>query len=435
MKSGFPQIKTNRITPFTRVKVQIVLSSNASKSKKKIFKTTLQYCCERSLWDFKGPSFEVLMAPRKADDLTLCGSNDKLKSYFDQHAVEEHLTCVEFEPTYWFGEYEIPGLKPLYSNYEMQDFDKWKQSGEARSMQYYFTADGNTLSLAGIEQQLSKFNYGVDDNNTYGKQCYLNGDGEVEFDGLPLVLYDGLANRQVVINEYDLLIEEFVKSASAKKTEGIAPYLKGDVSSFSAVSKGSSFEWFDDKAPKSSALDWSNDKPVTIYVALLSEGGEKETYKRMMGEGYRVPMRLSLSIEEQESMFSKDATEGPSFFGSLLEVGEYTYTKEVPSPYAKVEIKEVSFTEADTEVTSDLASFVEEFQSKVKDAPNRYLDPFNDRRTLHIVKFELRYTSPTGRRVPTLRPFGPIVDKRKKQSSYRCIFRYPRYRKRGLHPV
>lgn len=132
-----------------------------------------------------------------------------------------------------------------------------------------------------------------------------------------------------------------------KKTEGIAPYLKGDVSSFSAVSKGSSFEWFDDKAPKSSALDWSNDKPVTIYVALLSEGGEKETYRRMMGEGYRVPMRLSLSIEEQESMFSKDATEGPSFFGSLLEVGEYTYTKEVPSPYAKVEIKEVSFTAAD----------------------------------------------------------------------------------------
>lgn len=54
------------------------------------------------------------MAPRKADDLTLCGSNDKLKSYFDQHAVEEHLTCVEFEPTYWFGEYEIPGLK-LYT--------------------------------------------------------------------------------------------------------------------------------------------------------------------------------------------------------------------------------------------------------------------------------------------------------------------------------
>ncbi len=115
-------------------------------------------------------------------------------------------------------------------------------------------------------------------------------------------------------------------------------------------------------------LDWSNDKPVTIYVALLSEGGEKETYRRMMGEGYRVPMRLSLSIEEQESMFSKDATEGPSFFGSLLEVGEYTYTKEVPSPYAKVEIKEVSFTAADTDVTTDLASFVEEFQTKVKDA-------------------------------------------------------------------
>ncbi|TOM85001.1 hypothetical protein, partial [Vibrio parahaemolyticus] len=67
---------------------------------------------------------------------------------------------------------------------------------------------------------------------------------------------------------------------SAKKTEGIAPYLKGDVSSFSAVSKGSGFEWFDDKAPKSSVLDWSNDKPVTIYVALLSEGGEKETYRR-----------------------------------------------------------------------------------------------------------------------------------------------------------
>ncbi|ELK5320399.1 OmpA family protein [Vibrio vulnificus] len=405
--------KTNRITPFTRVKVQIVLSSNASKSKKKIFKTTLQYCCERSLWDFKGPSFEVLMAPRKADDLTLCGSNDKLKSYFDQHAIEEHLTCVEFEPTYWFGEYEIPGLKPLYSDYELQDFDKWKQSGEARSMQYYFTADGSTLSLAGTDERLTMFNYGVDDNNTYGKQCHLNSDGEVEVDGLPLVLYDGLANRQVVINEYDLLIEEFVKSASAKKSEGIAPYLKGDVSSFSAVSKGSGFEWFDDKAPKSSVLDWSNDKPVTIYVALLSEGGEKETYRRMMGESYQVPMRLSLSIEEQESMFSKDTTEGPSFFGTLLEVGEYTYKKEVPSPYAKVEIKEVNFTDTNTELASGLGSFVKEFQAKVNAEPNRYLDPFSDRRTLHIVKFELRYTSPTGRRVPTLRPFGPILDKKK----------------------
>ncbi|HAS8569256.1 TPA: OmpA family protein [Vibrio vulnificus] len=405
--------KTNRITPFTRVKVQIVLSSNASKSKKKIFKTTLQYCCERSLWDFKGPSFEVLMAPRKANDLTLCGSNDKLKSYFDQHAIEEHLTCVEFEPTYWFGEYEIPGLKPLYSDYELQDFDKWKQSGEARSMQYYFTADGSTLSLAGTDERLTMFNYGVDDNNTYGKQCHLNSDGEVEVDGLPLVLYDGLANRQVVINEYDLLIEEFVKSASAKKSEGIAPYLKGDVSSFSAVSKGSGFEWFDDKAPKSSVLDWSNDKPVTIYVALLSEGGEKETYRRMMGESYQVPMRLSLSIEEQESMFSKDTTEGPSFFGTLLEVGEYTYKKEVPSPYAKVEIKEVNFTDTNTELASGLGSFVKEFQAKVNAEPNRYLDPFSDRRTLHIVKFELRYTSPTGRRVPTLRPFGPILDKKK----------------------
>ncbi|TKF92189.1 hypothetical protein FCV67_25385, partial [Vibrio sp. F13] len=96
----------------------------------------------------------------------------------------------------------------------------------------------------------------------------------------PLVLYDGLANRQVVINEYDLLIEEFVKSTSAKKSEGIAPYLKGDVSIFSAVSKGSGFEWFDDRAPKSSVLDWSNDKPVTIYVAFLSEGGEKDVYRR-----------------------------------------------------------------------------------------------------------------------------------------------------------
>ncbi|WP_286303299.1 OmpA family protein [Vibrio apostichopi] len=405
--------KTNRITPFTRVKVQIVLSNNASKSKKKIFKTTLQYCCERSLWDFKGPSFEVLMAPRKADDLTLCGSNDKLKNYFGQHAVDEHMTCVEFEPTYWFGEYEIPGLKPLYSDYEMQNFDKWKQSGEARSLQYYFTADGSTLSLAGTDERLTMFNYGVDDNNTYGKQCHLNSDGEVEVDGLPLVLYDGLANRQVVINEYDLLIEEFVKSASAKKSEGIAPYLKGDVSIFSAVSKGSGVEWFDDKAPKSSVLDWSNDKPVTIYVALLSEGGEKDVYRRMMGENYQVPMRLSLSIEEQESMFSKDTTEGPSFFGSLLELGEYTYKKEVPSPYAKVEIKEVNFTDTNSELASGLGAFVEEFQAKVNADPNRYLDPFSDRRTLHIVKFELRYTSPTGRRVPTLRPFGPILDKKK----------------------
>ncbi|WP_257575487.1 hypothetical protein [Vibrio parahaemolyticus] len=77
---------------------------------------------------------------------------------------------------------------------------------------------GITLSLAGIsDERLTMFNYGVDDNNTYGKQCYLNSGGEKSRLMFTSCLYDGLANRQVVINEYDLLIEEFVKSASAKK--------------------------------------------------------------------------------------------------------------------------------------------------------------------------------------------------------------------------
>ena len=173
-------------------------------------------------------------------------SDKELTSYYTQQLGDNYaadkdekqtLTAVEFEPTYWFGEYEIPGLKPLFSGYsQWESFDSWKKDDKYKELSYFFKLNNNLLILdtsieipssKGIEMQtigsmgdtLSKIKqmeniashikYGIDDNNTYGLQCHS--DGTVDASTKPLYLFDGLGNQSAVINEADLLVESFVK--------------------------------------------------------------------------------------------------------------------------------------------------------------------------------------------------------------------------------
>ena len=64
------------------------------------------------------------------------------------------LTGFEFEPTYWFGALEIPGLKPLPTNLiedirsltdENGAFDLWVESNGAHQLEYLFKLNGKIV--------------------------------------------------------------------------------------------------------------------------------------------------------------------------------------------------------------------------------------------------------------------------------------------------
>ena len=62
----------------------------------------------------------------------------------------------------------------------------------------------------------------------------------------------------------------------------------------------------------------------------------------------------------------------------------------------------------------ETAAFTQSVFNKVKSDTVGFLSKSKTKRKLYVAKFVLQYTSPTGKKVPGLRPFGPILhdDKR-----------------------
>ncbi len=414
--------KTNRITPFTRVKLQVVLTKDASEDAKKFFKATLSYGCDRGWLDVDGPQYQVLLSAKEVSDLTVCGSSDKeLISYYTQQLGDNYaankegtqtLTAVEFEPTYWFGEYEIPGLKPLFSGYWYENFDTWKQDGKYKALSYFFKLNQHKVSIekldvGGVLYDMSNIHYGIDDNNTYGS---------VDTSTKPLYLFDGLGNKSAVINEADLLVESFVKANESSKGAGKKPYIEGNITSLAALKIGNEFEWFDKQKPISSQqFDWSKEQPTSIYVALLADKDNREDYKSIGFNLDKITMQLKLSIEEQGSRFIKSNSKGPSYFSSLHHVMGISYKVDIDRrtelfTYSNIKSEAVELN-IKSENQSELLNFASLVVEQIKQAPDFVLNQTGlASKKLYIMKFDLDYISPTGKKVKGLRPFGPILD-------------------------
>ncbi|MUK79119.1 OmpA family protein [Aliivibrio fischeri] len=416
--------KTNRITPFTRVKLQVVLTKNASEDAKKFFKATLSYGCDRGWFDIDGPQYQVLFSAKEVSDLTVCGLSDKeLTSYYTQQLGDGYaadkdekqtLTAVEFEPTYWFGEYEIPGLKPLFSGYWYENFDTWKQDGKYKALSYFFKLNQHKISIekldvGGVLYDMSNIHYGIDDNNTYGS---------VDTSTKPLYLFDGLGNQSAVINEADLLVESFVKANAPTKGAGKKPYIEGNITSFAALNIGNKFEWFDKQKPiNSQQFNWDKEQPASIYVALLADKDNCEDYKSIGFNLDKITMQLKLSIEEQDSIIGKADSKGkgPSYFSSVFHVMDINYELENIEKYSKgntyknIDSNYVEF-DAQTVEKQSFVNFASQVLERVKGAPQSMLHVGTRTRKVYIMKFDLDYISPTGKKVKGLRPFGPILD-------------------------
>jgi len=462
--------KSNRFSPFTRVKLQVVLTKAASELGKLFFKATLNYGCERGWIDVDGPSFQVLFSEKTLSDLTKCGAgSNELSGYYksqlgelpptsdqpptlessqtSEKALPRTLKAAEFEPTYWFGEYEIPGLKPLFSNYFWEGFKRWKRERQYRELSYFFKLAGNLLILdhsvpvpsniirnskddieSGFDEiqrikgLMSHIKYGIDDNNTYGIQAEKADEKQkIQATTKPFILFDGLGNKNVVLNEADLLIESFVRSRSAKKKEGIEPFFDGNIQGVSALHINNKFEFFgesslfDTAAPEITSFDWSKEQPSSIYVAIFADKVRTDEYSKMNINIDNIIMKLSLGIQGHINTFKVGKKgKGPSYLSRVMHVADISSETNIQygaghESYANDAFSDIVFTDLSDKRDEGIKQFTKSVLNKVKEHPSDFLTALKNKRKLYVVRFVLQYTSPTGKKVSGLRPFGPII--------------------------
>ena len=414
-----------RISPFTRVKIQVVLTKEASIDARKVFQATLSYGVD-SLIRHGGPSFDLCIASRTLKDLTH-EQGDELEEYFKDNAILSddskdsdnlagHLKAVEFEPTYWFGDYQITGLKPLYPWPIDALFERWKSNGAAQSTSYYFALNDHKLYLENRlgEEMFDHLFYSIDSNHTWGQQRSLGHDGQVKTSGQPLMVYDGLFNQSVSLNEADLLVHDFVVSEAAQRTSGVPQYLTHQTGALCALEINGDYHWLDGSSKTSlSDFNWHNEAPMSIMVAVISNGTNQSAYKTMGLDSRTIQMKLALNIEEGTIWFFKDHSQGPNYFGNLVHAGEISFKKSLSTDVhglTTTNYDEVML-ESSQGVPKTWETFFAGVNSHIRNKPAQYLKDSTEHAQVHFAKFELNYVSPTGKGIQGLRPFGPILDK------------------------
>jgi hypothetical protein len=410
-----------KIGPFTRVKIQVLLTAAASAKCKTLFHCDLSYEVSRLLFDIEGPSYSLLMGPKQLDDLTL--PNGQLESYFTKQGIET-LTGFEFEPTYWFGALEIPGLKPLYQTNLIEDirsladksraFDLWVKSNGAHQLEYLFKLNGKIILATRPDTQVLTLTRKVPARDA----CFDYG---VFDESQSKALYDGQHMQKVRLKGADLLIEDFITSPSVNQRENTPPIVGGRLILLPALKVGSELKFFKQGirsamsleqgiAFDSDSFDWSKETPSSLYIAVVSDEFEKETYQTMHLDPMSVPVEIQLGGLEKCA--------GPKMASRMHYVGqaEVGLERPVTSPYEKPSYMmkwKKSQPEENETLDADLVSFagqaLEQISQEREELKGK-LEGLGDK-FVHVMKFDLAYVAPNGRKLNGLRPFGDIVSK------------------------
>ncbi|MDN3611304.1 OmpA family protein [Vibrio ostreicida] len=413
-----------KIGPFTRVKIQVLLNAAASEDSKTLFHCELSYEVSRLFFDIEGPSYSLLMGPKQLDDFTL--QDSELESYFARQGSET-LTGFEFEPTYWFGALEIPGLKPLYQTNLIEDirsladengaFDLWVESNGAHQLEYLFKLNGE-INLAPrpdtevmaltreVRDMHARFDYGVFDESE------------------SKALFDGQHMQKVRLKGSDLLIEDFITSTSVNQRENTPAVVGGDLILLPALKVGSELKFFKQGTPSSmsfeqgvafdnGSFDWSKETPSSLYIAVISDEFEKDTYQTMRLDPMSVPVEMQLG--------GLDQCAGPRMASRMHYVGQaeiglerpVAHPYETPS-YTMTWKKKATEDEAIRQaLDADLVSFagqaLEQISQEREELKDRLMG--SSEKFVHVMKFDLVYVAPNGRKLYGLRPFGDIVSK------------------------
>ncbi|MFN3017549.1 OmpA family protein [Vibrio coralliilyticus] len=389
-----------KIGPMTRVKVQVILTAKATKSKKSVFTQAIDYRAEVTGFDVVGPSFDVLFT-RKGEE-GFIDPNDEIAEYFESQGDSEgdlSLLGVEFEPTFWFGANQINGVKPLCAATWLDEvsafvkgqsaFEYLNEANEFDSMRYIFRLDKIDLPLAtwnkqGNEIHEKRMHYGVQ-----GKDYLLS----------------ETASERKILNDRDFLIEEFVMSESTSKRDNTPQALKGDVTSILGIEIDGDLRISEQWTPSDSInkFNWEKEQSFKIYVAMLGDETSHEEYNTMDLNADQCQMTLKL------------ADQGPVVHNYMYYSGTVAINQTTRYEMGRSGYHEAVYDfelEHDSPLESDLRKFAQQALKHIEAESDGYEGILKGKKEKHLylMRFDFSYVSPAGKSVQGLRPYGDIVD-------------------------
>ncbi|MBD8513672.1 OmpA family protein [Photobacterium sp. CAU 1568] len=427
--------KSNRLGPYHKVKAQLVLKDMISK----VISVKLGYD-RTDGWDLSGPEFEALFTPMKYSSFSI-DPDGKLKKYYDSQG-ETVLSGVEFEPFYYFGEVQIPGLKPLTSSFRIDflstidagnrlrfyldegenssNFNYYISQGGFRNMEYtlWMKTGSHSVklptyydhSIHGLEQFediKSGLNVGV-----HGENSSL------------VTLPTKFGTEPLILQEKDTLVEAFTlaKDTNSLQTvpivENICAKAVGFDSKFTGLNiftksgKIEDFKWTSKDLSEISKTEFksfvhSEKNPAFLYVLIVAEKNNIEHYKKVNLNWKDVDMAVQLVMDG----FAVDRTVGPTYFSKLCYQGELSFSEY----HSKMNVSHgtdydewrLNTDEKSSLISSESERFFKRSLEIIKKDPGD-LDESNTY-SVYSMEIKLNYISPTGIQVKGLRPFGDIL--------------------------
>lgn len=412
------------ISPLTRVKLQIILKKNASEKSKSLFFQTLKYRAIASWGDAHGPEFEALFMKKSKSDFTVDPDNE-ISNYFKQQFSEgvtsggepKYLTGCEFEPSYWFGRHEIQGVKPLFPKdasdsiflgiksrfSDKSVFELWLEEQHHRDMEYKFSLGGVDIDIAQVSRQHRIHG----DKNTF-EVIVPTSVFSVGVDSKPhdQMTYTGQHNQQLRLSAEDLMIEDFVRSTSSSMADNTSLLLTGQVITVAAFELAGKRRFLSEHNRTESAFDfnWATKGEESVYVAILADEINVDAYSKMSLDTDSVQMQMQLS--ESGPIFNTKMHN----FGRVEtnEKTEYKQDREGSLTSTNTYHLEISESISNGEDDSSKSDFVQQALQHINENLSDYAGNLKGGKSkaIYVMKFELDYIAPTGKKVVGLRPFG-----------------------------
>ncbi|TDM51546.1 OmpA family protein [Aliivibrio fischeri] len=427
-KTGNKKHIINRLSPFHRLKIQVVLNDKS----KSVFPYEVGYQRVDGV-NIDGPKFSVLFKPMTLSDFTY--QDEKLKAVFGQ---EKALTAIEFEPFYYFGSQRIYGLKPIVSKQRVDSlytlhwlglhkvikmkesaFEEYVSSGGFRHMRYELQLqkpnskhhqailfDENNHDEIHIGVRSENSHKVILENSSSGSTQTLNFISEGRLLEVEEFTYSQTVGESVSINVIDKVLYQAVGVDYKNKCYLAKP--KNEKQTISG------FSW--DKADELETLhilvcgeshkneyetlkvDWKSvDAMVQLQTAGYVSEEEKTSYHYHQASNH-----TENSSSYTESYLNKNINikkvGGPIYQSTLNYVGEICHNGAWNLSIDK-ESKET--------LTDKISTFLNLSIHELNNSSSS-LDK-KKAYAVHVISFNLKYMTPTGINASGLRPFGDIV--------------------------
>ncbi len=415
-------LKKPRLSPFHRLKWQVVLWQSAENDmRNNVFQADISYC-RKECFDVSGPKFKTLFYPMAMSDFSVDCDGD-LKAFFEHprnnktpDEGEKRLVATEFEPFYYFGDTLISGVKPLvaeseldyrmqlpetgnlimlamqyFSNNEDTLLASYAAGGGFRNMDYCFTLSGQNYSFDLSPGKTpttritnpTRINVGVHSEHSH------------KIDDI-----SGFGNVKRTIRESDLLIPEFVTEDEVYK--GVPSHVIGKPKAvYLAVHYNNHQKFINErgmdrfKVPASmdaEGFSWSRQSPFKVSVLFISDKHNKDDYEAM-GQDWKcvaTTLQLAITVGNKEQ-------KGPIYRADMKYLGKLSHKEK----------QWVISADADSLKPND---FVNDALTKIN--PHDGLSEEKDY-VVYSVEFDLDYISLAGNKIRGLKPFGKLLNKDK----------------------